>query len=144
MSQGLYLTLVFTLVPLSVIGLAVWSEPFLRRASGNRAFALGAVVLATLGMTVVSVLALQPTAAATGLLFPPREWLTLNERGLLSLAFLVGVPALTTGLILWGQPVARRALRFLSAETASAMGAMAALTGGIVAEVVLAVRLVVP
>lgn len=144
MSQGLYLTLVFTLVPLAVIFVAVLAEPLLRRVGGGRAFALSAVLLAALGMTAVSVLALQPTAAATGLLFPPREWLTLNERGGLSLAFLLGVPTLTAGLIVRGQPLMRRALGFLSAETASALGAVAALTGGIAAEVWLVARLVVP
>lgn len=144
MSHGLYLTLVFTLVPLGVIGLAVLGESFVRRVFGDRAFAPSAVLLAVLGMTLVSVLALQPVAATTGLLFPPRDWLTLNERGWLSLAFLLGVPALTAGLIVWGQPVLRRALGFLSAETARALGAVAVLTSGIVAEVWLVARLVVP
>lgn len=153
MSNGLYLTLVFTLIPLVVIVTAVVGRPvltlphrFFPRLSENMAYMGGVVTTVFIGIALTMYLALSLAFSTSGVTFPPAGLLQFNLRTLYVLSFLFGVPLTVVGLIVAGKPVLtwpHHALpEHISSETAYALSAAALVVGGALAEAWLVARLI--
>lgn len=153
MSNGLYLTLIFTLIPLVVIVAAVVGRPvltlphrFFPRLSEDTAYMWGAALIAFIGIALMMYLALSLAFSTGGVTFPPADLLRFNLRTVYTLSFLFGVPLTVVGLIVARKPLLtwpHHALpEYISAETAYALSAAALVVGGALAEVWLIARLI--
>lgn len=152
MSNGLYLLLVFTLIPLAVIVLAVIGRPllalphrFFPRLSEDTAYLGGAVTLVFIGIALTMYLVLSLALSTGSATFPPAGLLQFNLRTVYTLSFLFGVPLTVVGLIIAGKPLRtwpQRILRaHISTETIYALSVAVLVVGGALAEMWLAARL---
>lgn len=152
MSNGLYLLLVFTLIPLAVIALAVIGRPvlilprrFFPRLAEDRAYMWGAVTLVFIGIGLTMYLALSLALSTGGLTFPPAGLLQFNLRTVYTLSFLFGVPLTVVGLMVAGKPLLTRTRGVwpgsVSTETIYALSAAVLVVGGALAEMWLLARL---
>ncbi len=152
MSNGLYLILVYTLIPLAVIVIAVAGRPLLTfphrltpRLSEDTAYTWGVAAVAVIGLALMLGLGLSLAFTSGGAAFPPVALLGVNLPTLFALLLLFGVPLAVAGLIASGKRLLAHsrppAPGRISAETVYALGVAAALNLGALAEVWLMVQL---
>jgi hypothetical protein len=152
MSTGLYLALVYTLIPLAVIVLAAAGRPllalpqrFFPRLSEDTAYTGGVATVVALGLTLMLALGLAGAFRLDGLVRFPASLLGLNLSTLYVLLLLVGVPLAVVGLIraagsmlAWPRPATPG---LLSIESVYALSAAVLIDLGVLAEVWLVVQL---
>jgi len=152
MSNGLYLTLVYTLIPLAVIVIAVAGRPLLTfphrltaRLSEDTAYTWGVLEVAVIGLALMLGLGLSLAFNSGGAAFPPAGLLGANLPTLYALLLLFGVPLAVAGLIAAGKRLLARSRAAapgrVSAKTVYALGVAVTLNLGALAEVWLMVQL---
>lgn len=152
MSNGLYLILIYTLIPLAVIVIAVAGRPLLTlphhltaRLSEDTAYRWGVAGVAGIGLTLMLGLGLSRAFSSGGAAFPPAGLLGANLPTLYALLLLFGVPLAVVGLIAAGKRLLAHsrppAPGHLSVETVYALGVAVTLNLGALAEVWLMVQL---
>ena len=152
MSTGLYLALVYTLIPLAVIVLAAVGRPllalphrFFPRLSADTAYTWGVATAVVVGLTLMLALGLATAFRTDGLVGFPASLLGLNLSTLYVLLLLFGVPLAVVGLIraakamlAWPRPATPG---LISIESVYALGVAVLINLGVLAEVWLVVQL---
>jgi hypothetical protein len=152
MNNGLYLMLVWSLIPLAVVVVAVMGRPALmlpqrlfKRLSAEQVYTYSVVALAVVSIGLLGYLTLQFAFNTGGQTFPPAELRQLNLRTLYLLLFLFGVPLTALELVTKGRRLLtwphRLSSGLLSEEGAYAIGVAGVFVLGVIAEVLLAYRL---
>ncbi|MEK7327716.1 MAG: hypothetical protein AAB217_20925 [Chloroflexota bacterium] len=152
MNNGLYLMLVWSLIPLAIVIIAVFGRPVLmlphrlvKRLSVEQVYTRSVVMLALVSIVLLGYLTLQFAFSTGGKTFPPAELRQFNLRTLYLFLFLFGVPLTVLGLVTKGRRFLawphRLSFGLLSEEGAYAIGVAGLITLGVVAEALLAFRL---